>query len=109
MKTTPTTIMEHVFITCLFFRSFLREECPTTRAHRNFNEAQFLRTCVYPNVRALHEINTTGRRMLTAQRETPLPSGDEIHFETNEFSCQTRLSSAAVRTAYGLMEGVNFC
>jgi hypothetical protein len=33
-----------------------------------FNETQFLQTSIYPNARGPHEINKTGRQMLTPKQ-----------------------------------------
>ena len=62
MKTTSTMINEHVFIR----RLCLNESFSSTRvpedviggpfeSSKNFNDAQFLQTSVYPNASVLHE------------------------------------------------------
>jgi hypothetical protein len=76
MKTTPTVINEHVFIRRLCLnKSFSSRRMPEDviggpfESSKNFNDAQFLQTSVYPNARVLYEINTTGKRI----RANPQP------------------------------------
>src|SRR5439155_3780437 len=99
----------HVFIRCSFFyRSFLREECPSTRAHRNFNDAQFLGRAYTLMLGRCMRSTQPGDRCSRHNAKTHFPVVTKSISKPNEFSCYTRQSCAVVRLLTGLMEGVNF-